>query len=151
MRLRSTIRLLTGCGLLVCCTGCLFTRHSTRVVREDEKLCPVRFESPEAQEAFNARLAEMKERGEGDKGQFAAIPFLLWYCRNDVLSDNARFNDQAAICDANRDGVIALREAEAYMAKSRAAGANSTSFHAEAKSTKTPSAGVALAEQPASR
>ena len=105
--------------LVLLCTspGCLLTHHTTHVVREKEPRHEVRFESEEAEATFNAR-ATAKDAPE-KKGRFKlfAVPFLLWYSREDVLSENAWYNDQIVACDADRDGLITLREARAYNPK----------------------------------
>jgi len=108
---------LLGVTLLGSCSGCLFTRHTTNVVRQNEALRPVRFESEQAQSVFEAGVAETKSRKEGSNPRLFAIPFVLWYSRVDAISDNAAHNDAAALCDANGDGLITLQEALAYSAR----------------------------------
>ncbi len=103
-------------AILSACSGCLFVRHSTRVIRENEPQRPVRFESEQAQNLFEGPVAELKSQKTGSNPQVFFIPFLCWYSREDVLSDAAVYNDQIAACDTNGDQVISLEEAAAYRA-----------------------------------
>jgi hypothetical protein len=99
-------------------SGCLITRHSTNIVRKNEKLRPVQFESAEAKNLFDGKLAQAKSDQGMKNPQVFAVPFLLWYSSTDVVSDNGVYNDQLAICDTNGDGFITDREAMIYAAKS---------------------------------
>ena len=100
---------------LVCvCSGCLITRHSTNVIRQDESRRQVQFESLAAQQAFSARAFDGEAREKAAKTNFFAIPFLLWWSKTNVLSEGAYYNDQVAACDADADGVISVQEALAY-------------------------------------
>ncbi len=105
---------LLAAAALVSCSGCLITHHSTNVIRRHEARQPVHFESDLARQAFNARLEAQKEREQNKRATVLAIPFLLWYSRVDAKSENALFNDEAAVCDADADGRISYAEALAY-------------------------------------
>jgi hypothetical protein len=100
-------------------SGCLFTRHTTNVVRKNEKPRPVGFESAQAKNIFDGKVAEVKafSRTEMSNPRVVAVPFLLWYSSTDVVSDNGIYNDQVAICDTNGDGIISLAEATTYAAR----------------------------------
>ena len=111
---------------IVCCTaliafssGCLFTRVTTNVVRKNEKPRAVAFESPQAKNIFDGKLAEAKANlpSNNSNPKVVAVPFLLLWASTDVVSDNAIRNDQLTICDTNGDGVITLDEATMYAAK----------------------------------
>lgn len=102
-------------ALLVACPGCLVTHHSRHIVREEEPRREVEFESLQVRQAFEARLADLKDKGDKPrKERILAIPFLLAWSREEVLSDNAWYNDQLAACDTNGDNRIALDEAWVY-------------------------------------
>ncbi len=106
------------CAVLSCSlSGCLFVRHSTRIVREKEAIHPIRFESEQAQRVFEAGVHELQARKETSGGEVTAVPFLCWYSYMNQLSDNAIYNDQESACDLNGDGFITLEEALAYRAK----------------------------------
>jgi hypothetical protein len=109
--------LLLGAVPLVSGSGCLFIRHATVPVREHEAVRPVQFESEQAKNVFEGGVTEMKAHKEETNAQVRAVPFLFWYSRVEVPSDNAVFNDQAQICDANGDNIITLEEAAAYRAR----------------------------------
>jgi hypothetical protein len=105
-------------GLLTCgSSGCLFMRHSTRVVREKEKKQAVRFESPRAEEYFLGGVHELQAHKQNGHPEVTAIPFLMVYSRVDELSDNAIYNDQISACDTDGDGVISMQESLAYRAR----------------------------------
>jgi hypothetical protein len=104
-------------AVLCASSGCLFARHSTNVVREKETPRAVRFESDQARGLFEAQVAELKSHKEATNGKVFFVPFIVWYSRMDVLSDNAIYNDQALACDLNGDGLISVQEAFAYSEK----------------------------------
>ena len=109
---------LSLCAMLLgCASGCLFVTHSTHVVREEEPIRPFRFESEEAKAIFEAGVRQMQAHKDGSSPQFIVIPFLCWYSRVNQLSDNAIYNDQAAVCDGNADSFITLQEAAGYLAR----------------------------------
>jgi hypothetical protein len=111
---------------IVCCTallafssGCLITRHTTNVVRKNEKPRAVVFDSAQSKNIFNGKLAEVKSTPNPNfqNPKVVAVPFLLWWSSTDVVSDNGIYNDQVAICDANGDGMVTMDEANIYAAK----------------------------------
>ncbi len=100
---------------LVSFSGCLVTHHVTHIVRENEPRREVQFESVQVRQAFDARVADLKDKGDKPrKERYFAIPFLLSWSREDVLADNAWYNDQLAACDTNGDSRITLDEAWVY-------------------------------------
>jgi hypothetical protein len=110
----------------LCCTmlvafssGCLITRHTTNVVRKNEKPRAMTFESPQAKNIFDSKLVEARANQNPSltNPRVVAVPFLLWWSSTDVVSDNGIYNDQVALCDANGDGVITLDEATMYAAR----------------------------------
>ena len=104
-------------ALVAFAPGCLITRHSTNVVRKNEKPRKVQFESAQAKNIFDGKVAEQKaDKGMSNPNVFA-VPFLLWYSTTDVVSDNGIYNDQIAICDTDGDRIITLQEAETYAAR----------------------------------
>jgi hypothetical protein len=119
MRWSPWLSILCCTVLLAFNTGCLFTRHTTNVVRKNEKPRAVAFESPQAKNIFDGKLVEAKTNLNTNfsNPRVVAVPFLLWYSSTDVVSDNGIYNDQLAICDINGDGVVTLDEASTYAAK----------------------------------
>lgn len=101
--------------MLVVCPGCLITHHSTRIVREKEPRREVQFESAQVRQAFEARVADLKDKGDKPhKQRTLAVPFLLLWSREEVLADNAWYNDQLAACDTDGNARITLDEAWVY-------------------------------------
>ncbi|MEN6449424.1 MAG: hypothetical protein ABFC96_02950 [Thermoguttaceae bacterium] len=98
-------------------SGCLFVRHSTRIVREKEAVHPIRFESDQAKTVFEAGVHQLQAHKETFGGDVLAVPFVCWRSHVNELSDNAVYNDQESACDLNGDGFISLEEALAYRAK----------------------------------
>jgi hypothetical protein len=108
---------LSLCGILLSCTpGCLFVRQSTQVVREKEPIRSVQFESQQAKTLFEGGARQMQANKERSTPEVLAIPFLCLYAHSTELSDNAIYNDQAGICDANGDSFITFQEAAIYRA-----------------------------------
>jgi hypothetical protein len=105
-----------GMMLLGCAPGCLMVHQSTRVVREKEPLRSVRFESEQTQRLFETGAHQMQAHKDYSQPDIFALPFLCLLIRGNELSDNAVYNDQAGICDANGDGFITLQEAQTYRA-----------------------------------
>jgi hypothetical protein len=147
--------------VMVCCaavlassSGCLFTRHTTNVVRKNEKPRAVTFESPQSKHIFEGKLAESRANlvNNFSNPRIVAVPFVLWYSSTDVVSDTGIRNDQLAICDVNGDSVITNDEAAAYAtrvdelvaqakaekAKNEAQIANNSAVAAQAQSNLAP-------------
>jgi hypothetical protein len=112
------LSIVCSAALLAFSSGCLFTRHTTNVVRKDEKPRAVTFESPQAKNLFDGKLVEVRSNLTSmSNPKVVAVPFVLWWSSTEVVSDNGIYNDQVAICDKNGDGVITLDEANIYAAQ----------------------------------
>ena len=59
----------------------------------------------------------MQALKESSEPQLFAVPFVCWISHTSELSDNAIYNDQAAICDVKGDRFITLQEAANYRAR----------------------------------
>jgi hypothetical protein len=148
MNRRLKIHWLYWLVLLVASPGCLVTHHATNVVREKEPRREVRFESDQVRQAFEARIADLKDRGEKPhKERVVAVPFLLWWSREEVLAENAWYNDQVAVCDVNRDTLITFQEALAYNPRFREGVDEVAGWNAEQAAAATANARTAY-EQP---
>jgi hypothetical protein len=111
------LKLLLCAALLCPGSGCLLVRHSTRVVRDNEAIQPVRFESEQARKMFEAGVHEVQAHKESFGGDVFALPLVCWVSHVSELSDNAIYNDQISSCDANGDGFITLQEAVNYRSR----------------------------------
>ncbi|MDA7978661.1 MAG: hypothetical protein MPJ50_07820 [Pirellulales bacterium] len=109
-----TLPLLLALALLIPSSGCLLTHASERVIRADEQLYEVGFQSPLAEETFLACVAHPDASEAGKSDSFLGIPFLLALARSERLSNNAIHNDQIILCDTNGDGLITNLEALRY-------------------------------------
>ena len=118
MKRYSLLAVIFSTALLAFAPGCLITRHATNVVRKDEKPRTVQFESAQAKNIFDGKLAQVKSSKNGiNNPSVFAVPFLLWYSSTEVVSDNGVYNDQLAICDTNGDDLISFEEATTYSAQ----------------------------------
>ena len=105
-----------GCLVALFClfdAGCLVSGSRQRVIRQNEPLASVQFESQAAQQAFLSRALDDGERKSLSSSSSFGIPFLVGYSQQTVMSPNAFYNDCVARCDANHDGVITESEAAA--------------------------------------
>ncbi len=125
-------------ALLCLVPGCLITRHNTNVIRKNEEPKVAQFESPQAKNLFDAKVAEARAKQTGSHGRVFAVPFLLWYSSADVVSDNGVYNDQLAICDANGDGYVSLQESQIYSARIDATNAPAATAVAGAQAPAAP-------------
>lgn len=105
------VRLLGCAAFCGTFTGCLVVRHHTVVKRENEVRQDALFENDAARAAVEGAAGKLQASKTGKVGVFC-VPFLCWISRDEVLSDNAIYNDQLQRCDTDRDGFITLAEAE---------------------------------------
>lgn len=104
------------CCALVCSTfcGCLVVRHKSNTKREGEVCRAAQFESDEARTAFEGATSQLQANKTAKATGVLAIPFICWISRDEVLSDNAIYNDQLDRCDSNHDGFVSLAEAQTH-------------------------------------
>jgi hypothetical protein len=101
--------------------GHLLSTSRVAVLEPDARRVQVRFESPRAEAEFGRAMAERLARGDAVKRRSASstIP-LLWGSEDRaVLSENAFYNEQIALADLDRDGMVSDAEADAYAGASR--------------------------------
>lgn len=99
---------------LLASSGCLVMHASEKVVRQDERRERVDFESDFARRSFQGRALSGEARREAG-GKFAfGIPFIAGFARSTVVSQNAWYNDQIAVCDADGDRLITDDEVLAF-------------------------------------
>ena len=91
--------------------GCLTLFSKTEVIRGEEPRRPIRFENPEAAEAFNKA---MKDKPASLGGTYVGIPFITLFSKDRQLSDSAHFNDCVLRCDTDQDGTITVVEAKIF-------------------------------------
>jgi hypothetical protein len=101
--------------------GHLLSTSRVAVLEPDARRVQVRFESANAEASFERAMAERHARGDAVKRSSASstVP-LLWGSEDKaVLSENAFYNEQIAVADLDRDGVVSGAEADAYAGASR--------------------------------
>ena len=101
--------------------GHLLSTSRVAVLEPDAQRVQARFESPNAQAAFDLALAERHARGDAVKRSSASstVP-LLWGSEDRaVLSENAFYNEQIGVADLDRDGMVSEAEAASYAGASR--------------------------------
>ncbi|MBX9583922.1 MAG: hypothetical protein K2X87_26790 [Gemmataceae bacterium] len=110
MRSYLTPAAVLAAGVYVLLSGCQGLVKTDEVVRADEPRRPVAFESPEVARRFEAASGANRAQQVGGT-LVGPAPFYL-YGRRQFLGENAKFNDAAARCDTDRDGVITAREVD---------------------------------------
>jgi hypothetical protein len=101
--------------------GHLLSTSRVAVLQPDARRVQARFESPHAEAEFERAMAERYARGDAVKRSSASstVP-LLWGSEDKaVLSENAFYNEQIALADLDRDGMVSDAEADAYAGASR--------------------------------
>ncbi len=97
-------------GVLV--SGCI--THEETVYRDVSRI-DVKFENDTAAGIFYGALARSTSgHGVQDSTTRVTVPFLLHSKQRIVKGDSAVFNEAAARCDANKDGVITEAEARSF-------------------------------------
>ena len=100
--------------LLAASSGCLITQSTKRVIREDESRHQVQFESPEGAAAFTAQASNNASREASGTSASFGIPFLIGIFYSAAPSQNAYYNDQVSLCDANGDCFLTDAEVSAF-------------------------------------
>lgn len=140
-----------GAMLLTLECGCLVVRTTTRVVRENEALRMVKFESEQSRSVFEAGVDEVKTQKKDSNGDAFAVPFLCLLHNTTTISDNAVYNDQAALCDTDGDGLITDQESLAYRDRVAARTRTENAKAREADKSDGKSRTVSLRFPPSSR
>ena len=101
--------------VLVTQNGCLLNHSQHTILRHDEPLRPVTFESESARSTFEKCVSsECKDDCRKASASFA-IPFLVGLERSQTISETAIRNDVGAKFDINGDGHISDYEASLQM------------------------------------
>jgi hypothetical protein len=111
------LEIIVCAAFLAFAPGCLIMRHSTNVIRKNEKPRIVKFESAQAKNVFDGKLAQAKSNKNNANPSVIAVPFLFCFSSTEIVSDNGIYNDQISICDTNGDDLITLEEATIYAAQ----------------------------------
>src|SRR5205823_5074043 len=102
--------LLALCAALPCC-GCLCVYTCEEPLRGDEPKRTVHFQSETAARLFCTTVDLRQKSGREEHTEEFYIPFLTSITRTRKLSEAAFYNDQAAVCDTDGDGMITDAEA----------------------------------------
>ena len=106
MRWNKQLFIVLICSLCAINCGCLINHSNHVVLRQNEALRPLAFESPTARQNFESAV-EYALDNEADRSRASfAVPFLFGLERSTKVAKNAIRNDLAALMDINRDGYI---------------------------------------------
>jgi hypothetical protein len=110
--MRGTLLLVGVC--ILTCPGCLVVWHRAVTVRKDEARRAFAFESDAAADLFARSFEKRKlQQPEPDTHTFA-IPFVTLYNQTSKLAEAALYNDEAAACDIDANGLLSDAEVVAY-------------------------------------
>ena len=91
-----------SCICLLNC-GCLINHSHHTVLRQDEPLQSMTFESEYARSAFEQWVERANDDDSNRSSSSFAVPFIVGLKRSKSVSNNAVRNDVAALLDVNRD------------------------------------------------
>lgn len=107
--------LITTCLLVamlcVANTGCLLNHSNHTVVRQQEPLRSVTFETEQARQVFEASAEAALEDDSNESRASFGVPFLVGFEKSKTIAPNAIRNDVATKFDINNDGHISEYEA----------------------------------------
>jgi hypothetical protein len=89
-------------------TGCLLSHSNHSVIRQDEPLSPLVFETENARNMFESHVSERQSKDEATTS--FAIPFLVGLEKSVNTAENAIRNDVANLIDTNGDRIISEHE-----------------------------------------
>ena len=106
-------RVLTIAIALLCCiqTGCLLSHSNHVVLRQDEPLQQLTFESETARNAYEASVQQSLNDESNTSHASFGIPFIVGLQQSKKLSDSATRNDVATQFDISGDSHISDYEA----------------------------------------
>ena len=109
--LRSSI---VASGLLalfcVCQTGCLLNHTNHMVLRQDEAVKPLTFESEATRNSFEARVTQANEDNDDQSSASFGVPFIIGLEMTKKVSSSGIRNDLATQIDINGDSHISNYE-----------------------------------------
>ncbi len=87
-------------------SGCLFNHSNHTVIRQNEALRPVQFQTSAAHSAFESYVqARINDEG-NETRQALMVPFIVALERSQEVSESAIRNDAIARFDLNQDGFV---------------------------------------------
>lgn len=104
----SRLLFLFGFILLAPLTGCLLSHSNHSVIRQDEPLLQLAFESEKARSVFESHVERRQTEDEAHAS--LAIPFIVGLEKSVSTSENAIRNDVATMMDINGDRLISEQE-----------------------------------------
>lgn len=97
-------------------SGCVTFYHKSETVRKDEGRKAVEFENENAATVFHNAVRHSGKNSDKTDNTRVGVPFVTFYSKTSVISENAWYNDQITLCDTNGDGTITESEARVYSA-----------------------------------
>ncbi|MFK7769507.1 MAG: hypothetical protein AB8B55_20000 [Mariniblastus sp.] len=98
------------CSLVpVVFSGCLLSHSNHAIVRQNEPLKQIAFETEKARAYYEAKVSERLDNSEASAS--FGIPFIVGLEKSTTTSENAVRNDVATLLDINGDRVVSEYEA----------------------------------------
>jgi hypothetical protein len=94
--------------------GCAVVFERNELLRAQEPRQCVRFESEKAAELFQTAFAYRLQHQSPTNSSNFGIFLVTWMSWTTTVAEAAFYNDEAAACDLNHDGLITEAEAVAY-------------------------------------
>ena len=91
-------------------SGCLVNHEHRSIVRQDEPLYPITFESEQARVAFEACVETACDDDHYESNSSFGVPFIVGISRSQMTSETAIRNDTATRLDVNGDRHISEYE-----------------------------------------
>ena len=94
--------------------GCVTFYRKTEEIGAKEPRLTVDFETEHAAQLFNSTVEKKLRQPAPTDNSRVGVPFVTFYSKTRVMSENARYNAEVVKCDSNGDGKISEAEARTY-------------------------------------
>ena len=113
MKTNQFVRLVLAVAVMAS-AGCVTLYEKHEEIAKGEERMKVDFESEHAAQLFNSCVAKKLTNKPEKNTSRLAVPFVTFYSKTTVHSENARYNEEVLKCDSNGDGSITEAEARTY-------------------------------------
>ena len=94
--------------------GCVTFYRKTERIGNKEPRMTVDFETEHAAQLFHSTVEKKLRQPAPTDNSRIGVPFVTFYTKTRVMSENARYNAEVVKCDGNGDGKISEAEARTY-------------------------------------